>query len=108
MNGWDPSSLNNQKLTPLLLAIKKNQKAGIKDVIKINRSFKPNKSAKFDLNFIDSNTNLNILYWLLKHNYWDLAEDVFMNGGDAWITLVNGFKRVGFDIESFKIRYSKY
>ena len=92
MNGWDPNALNSHRMTPLILSIKKNQKCGVKDILKINKTFKANKSAKFDLNSVDPLTSLNVLYLLLRQNFWDLAEDVFTWGGDAWIPVFNGFK----------------
>ena len=106
-NGSDPNAVNFQEQTPLLLAIKKNQKLAILDIIKINNVLKQKKISIFDLNIVDPSSKFNALYLLMKYKQWELAEDVFMNGGDALLNLINWFKRTGFDADSIKVRYNK-
>lgn len=82
-NGANPNAINNQDLTPLLLAIKKRQKGAVRDILKMNKTLKSSKLDEFNLNFVEKSSQFNALYLLLKYKLCDLAETVFCEGGNA-------------------------
>lgn len=100
--GADTNSLNSQSLSPLLLAVKKHQKGAVRDILKLNKILEKDNPNKFDLNMIDKSTGLNALYLLLKFS--DIAESVFLNGGNIFLDLPPGYKRSGIDAEAIKTR----
>lgn len=88
-------------LTPFLLAIKRKQKGAIIDILK-----EPSSTlAKFDMNAIEESSGYNSLYLLLKHKFSELAEDVFLKGGNSLIYLPGGWKKWCYDADSYKTKY---
>jgi ankyrin repeat protein len=102
-NKADPNSTNSNDLTPFLLAIKKRQKGAIRDVL--NKVLNNPKFPNFDINSIERSSGYNALYLLFKQKWSDIAENVFLKGGNSLLYLQNGWKRHGVDGESFKTKY---
>lgn len=80
---------NFSGLTPLLLAIKRKQKGAIRDILRESKIF----INKFDLNALDIESGYNAVYMLLKHKLSDLAEKLFLKGGNILINLPGGWKK---------------
>lgn len=102
-NNVDPNAINSNDLTPFLLAIKKRQKGAVRDIL--NKVLNSPKFPNFDINCIEKSSGYNSLYLLFKQKWSDIAENVFLNGGNSLIYLQNGWKRNGADGESFKTKY---
>ena len=101
----NPNALNNNGLTPLLLAISKKQKGAVRDILKANRIFKIPGYQQFDLDYIEDNTQYNSILMLLKNRMPDLAEKIFMEGGNACIPIPHNWKQKEFSMDGFIIKY---
>ena len=92
---------NNTGLTPFLIAIKRKQKGGIRDILK---EINP-KEDNFDMNAIEKSSGLNGLYLLFKQKLASYAEETFLKGGNSLLYIPGGWKRWRYDEESFKSKY---
>ncbi|CAI2361387.1 unnamed protein product [Moneuplotes crassus] len=100
-NGANLQSVNTLGLTPLLLAIKKKQKGAILSVMKEP----PHILQNFNPDFKEESSGYNSVYLLLKHKFTELAEKMFLKGGNSLIHLPGGWKKCCVEAESYKTKY---